>query len=310
MKEIAILIPCLNEEKTIEKVILDCKKNLPNTKIYVFDNNSTDDTAEIAKKAGAIVCFEKRKGKGYVMRKMFEIINADCYLLLDGDDSADLKDAKKMVNFVIENDVDMVIGDRLSGGYFNENKRKFHNFGNSLIRYIINKIFKSNIQDILSGYRAFSRRFVKTFPAISQNFEIETEMTIHAIFADMKIENITTKYKDRPKGSVSKLNTFKDGFKILKTILILFKNYKPLKFFSCISAFLVVATAIIFIPTIWIPYVKTKLVKKIPTLICCGFMFTTAIISFFSGLILDTIVQNQKKNLRLKIINETTKNEK
>ena len=305
MKEIAVLIPCLNEEKTIEKVVLDCKKNLPNTKIYVFDNNSTDQTAKIAREAGAIVRFEKRRGKGYVIRKMFETIDADCYILIDGDDSADIKDVKKMIDLVFEGEVDMVIGDRLSGGYFKENKRKFHNFGNTLIRYIINKIFNSNVKDILSGYRAFSKRFVKTFPAISQNFEIETEMTIHAIFTDMKIENITTKYKDRPQGSVSKLNTFKDGFKIMKTIFNLFKNYKPLKFFSTLSFFLIILTIVIFIPAIWIPYIKTHMVKKIPTLICCGFMFTTAIISFFSGLILDTIVQNQKNNLRLKIIDKT-----
>ncbi len=305
MKKIAILIPCLNEEKTIRKVILDCKKNLPYAEIYVFDNNSDDDTAKIALQSGATVRFEKRRGKGYVMRTMFETIEADCYVLIDGDDTVDLTDAKKMVDLILNYDVDMVICDRLSGGYFETNKRKFHNCGNTLIRYIINKIFKSNIRDILSGYRAFSRRFVKTFPAVSQNFEIETEMTIHAIFTDMKIENIPAKYKERPQGSFSKLNTFKDGFKIMKTIFNLFKNYRPLKFFSCLSIFLIIVTICLFIPCVWIPFIKTSLVRRIPTLICCGFMFTTALISFFSGLILDVIMQNHKKNLRLKIIAET-----
>ena len=303
MKEIAVLIPCYNEEKTIEKVVKDYKKNLPQAKIYVFDNNSTDETATIAKKAGATVFFEKRKGKGNVVRTMFEIIEADCYVLADGDDACDSSDIKKIVDLVLLKNVDMVVGDRLSGGYFTENKRPFHNFGNKLVKHFINKIFKSNVNDILCGYRAFSKRFVKTFPAISKNFEIETEMTIHAIFTDMYIVNFPVKFKNRPQGSVSKLNTFKDGIKVIKTIFNLFKNYRPLKFFSFISFFLIILTICLFIPFVGIPYLKTGLVKRFPTLIVCGFIAISAFMSFFSGLILDSIMQKEKREFRLKILN-------
>lgn len=309
MKKIAVLIPCLNEEKTIGKVVKDFKKTLPNAMIYVFDNNSTDSTAKIAKEAGAIVYFENRRGKGNVVRSMFEKIQADCYILVDGDDQVKADKAKEFVKYILDDEIDMVIGDRLAGGYFDENKRQFHNMGNRLVRYIINKTFSSDVKDILSGYRAFSRRFVKTFPILSKSFEIETEMTIHAIFADFKIKNIAVDYKDRPYGSFSKLNTFKDGIKILKTIFNFFKNYKPLKFFSYISLMLLLICVVLFIPHVWLPYVKTGLVERFPTLICCGFIFVTAIISFFSGLILDTIVQNNKKLLRLFILQESNKKE-
>ena len=304
-KKIVVLVPCYNEETTIEKVVKSFKKNLQEAIIYVFDNNSTDKTAEIAKKAGAIVCFEKKQGKGNVIRSMFENIEADCYILVDGDDTYDAESARKISDLVLKDKIDMVICDRLSSDYFAENKRAFHNFGNRLVRYSINKIFNSDIKDILTGYRAFSRRFVKTFPITSKNFEIETEMTIHAIFTDMKIKNIKTRYKDRPANSVSKLNTFKDGFKVIKTIINLFKNYKPLKFFSYLSLFLILIAAIFFFPSCLIPYIKTGVVEKIPTLIACGFIMMAALMSFFSGLILDSIMQKEKREFRLKILKET-----
>ena len=236
---------------------------------------------------------------------MFERIEADCYILVDGDDTYDAGHAKEISDLVLLEKIDMVICDRLSSDYFKENKRAFHNFGNRLVRYSINKIFNSEIKDILTGYRAFSRRFVKTLPITSKNFEIETEMTIHAIFTDMRIKNIKTKYKNRPKNSVSKLNTFKDGFKVIKTIINLFKNYKPLKFFSFLSLFLIFVASIFFFPFCFIPYIKTGVVEKIPTLIACGFIFMAALMSFFSGLVLDSIMQKEKREFRLKILKET-----
>ena len=303
MDNIAVLIPCYNEETTVANVVRDFKKQLPDAKIYVFDNDSTDNTADIAKKAGAIVRFEKNKGKGNVIKTMFETVDARCYILVDGDDTYKADSAQIVADMVLREKIDMVICDRLSSSYFKENKRPFHNVGNKLVRCSINKIFKSNIRDILTGYRAFSRRFVKTFPITSKNFEIETEMTIHAIFTGMKIENLPVNYKDRPKNSVSKLNTFKDGFKVLKTIFNLFKNYKPLKFFSFLSLILIIIGTVVFIPTVWMPYIKTGIVTKIPTLITCGFITIAAILSFFSGLILDSIMQKEKREFILKIMN-------
>lgn len=304
-QKIAVLIPCYNEESTIKKVVEDFKKYIPYARIYVFDNNSTDKTSEIAKKAGATVYFEKKQGKGNVIKTMFERIDADCYILVDGDDTYDASRAEEIANMVLLDNVDMVICDRLSSDYFTENKRLFHNFGNKLVRYSINKIFKSNIKDILTGYRAFSRRFVKTFPITSKNFEIETEMTIHAIFTDMRIENITAKYKDRPSNSVSKLNTFTDGFKVILKILNLFKNYKPLKFFSYLCVFFIIIASIFFFPFCFIPYLKTGIVEKFPTLIACGFLVIAALMSLFSGLILDSIMQKEKRESILKVLKET-----
>ena len=235
MDKIAVLIPCYNESKTIEKVVKDFKKVLPEAVIYVYDNNSTDHTDEIARKAGAVVRYEYQQGKGNVIRRMFREIDAECYVMADGDDTYPAEFAPEMVEKVLKKKVDMVIGDRLSSTYFTENKRPFHNFGNSLVRKAINVMFKTEIKDIMTGYRAFSYQFVKSFPVLSKGFEIETEMSIHAVDKNMLLENVIIEYRDRPEGSESKLNTYSDGFKVLKTIGRLFKSYKPLAFFGTIS---------------------------------------------------------------------------
>lgn len=235
MDKIAVLIPCYNEAETIEKVIKDFKKELPEATIYVYDNNSTDGTDEIARKAGAVVRYERKQGKGNVIRTMFREIDAECYIMTDGDDTYPAEYARKMCSFVLNNDVDMVIGDRLSSTYFEENKRPFHNIGNVVVRTLINMIYKSKIKDVMTGYRAFSYRFVKTFPVLSKGFEIETEMTIHVLDKNLNWKNVVIEYRDRPKGSFSKLNTYADGVKVIKTIITLYKNYRPLSFFLWIS---------------------------------------------------------------------------
>lgn len=275
--KIAVLIPCYNESKTIAKVIRDMKKALPEAVIYVYDNNSTDGTDEIARKEGAVVRYEYQQGKGNVIRSMFRDIDAQCYLMVDGDDTYPAEFAAEMCSKVLEKGTDMVVGDRLSSTYFTENKRPFHNFGNSIVRGSINRLFKSNIKDIMTGYRAMSYRFVKTFPVLSRNFEIETEMTIHAIDKNMQVENVVIEYRDRPEGSESKLNTYADGFKVLKTIVKMFKNYKPLEFFSLIAAVLFVVGMVFFIPVL-VHFLEVGTVEKIPTLIVSGFVILTAII--------------------------------
>ena len=301
-KEIAVLIPCYNESKTIEKVIKDYKKVLPESKIYVYDNNSTDNTDKIAKKAGAIVRYEYKQGKGNVMRAMFKDIEADCYLIIDGDDTYPAENAREMCNLILEKKADMVIGDRLSSTYFKENKRPFHNFGNVLVRKLINSLFKSNVKDIMTGYRAFSREFVKTFPVLSQNFEIETEMTIHALDKNFLVKEIPIQYRDRPSGSVSKLNTFEDGFKVIKTIARLFKEYKPSIFFGLFGfTFLVIAIA--FGTPVFIDYFKTGLVERFPTLIFSGFMLMISILSFVCGIILEVIVKKHRQLFELILLN-------
>lgn len=268
--KIAVLIPCYNESKTVAKVIRDMKKALPEAVIYVYDNNSTDGTDEIARKEGAVVRYEYQQGKGNVIRSMFRDIDAQCYLMVDGDDTYPAEFAAEMCSKVLEKGTDMVVGDRLSSTYFTENKRPFHNFGNSIVRGSINRLFKSNIKDIMTGYRAMSYRFVKTFPVLSRNFEIETEMTIHAIDKNMQVENVVIEYRDRPEGSESKLNTYADGFKVLKTIVKMFKNYKPLEFFSLIAAVLFVVGMVFFIPVL-VHFLEVGTVEKIPTLIVSGF---------------------------------------
>ena len=301
MDKMAVLIPCYNESKTIEKVVNDYRKALPEAVIYVYDNNSTDNTAEIAEKAGAVVRHEYQQGKGNVIRRMFREIDAECYIMVDGDDTYPAEYGRKMTDMVLNKHVDMVVGDRLSSTYFEENKRPFHNFGNSLVRWSINALFKSYIKDIMTGYRAFSYQFVKTFPVLSRGFEIETEMSIHALDKNLYVENLVIEYRDRPAGSESKLNTYSDGIKVLKTIARLFKNYKPLNFFGIIAFILFVLALIFFIPVLY-AYIQTGLVKNFPTLIVCGFTVIAAILSLFSGLQLQTIAQKNRQDFEMELI--------
>ena len=306
MDKIAVLIPCYNEGKTIEKVINDFKVALPGAMIYVYDNNSTDDTAEIAGRAGAVVRREYVQGKGNVIRRMFREIDAECYIMTDGDDTYPAEFASEMTKNVLEKNVDMVVGDRLSSTYFIENKRPFHNFGNSIVRNSINRLFKTDIKDVMTGYRAFSYNFVKTFPVLSQGFEIETEMTIHAVDKNMHVENVIIDYRDRPEGSESKLNTYSDGFKVLKTIVRLYKNYKPRQFFSLLSVVLIIIAIIFFVPVLT-EYIKTGLVPRIPTLIMCGFAVLCAVQSYFAGLILSTIVRKNRQDFEYRLIEAENK---
>ncbi|WP_407370884.1 glycosyltransferase family 2 protein [Carnobacterium sp.] len=297
-KEIAILIPCYNESKTIAKVIADFKEVLPQATIYVYDNNSTDGTDEIARKAGATVKHVYQQGKGNVIRAMFRDITADCYLMIDGDDTYPAEYAPEMVESILEGRSEMVIGDRLSSTYFEENKRPFHNVGNKVVRGLINLLFKNNVRDIMTGYRAFSFGFVKTFPVLSKGFEIETEMTIHALDKKLAMENVVVGYRDRPEGSVSKLNTYSDGFKVIKTIGRLFKNYKPFVFLSIIAAILALISIALFVP-VWLDFQQTGLVLRFPTLIVSGFFMIAALQSFISGIILDVLIQSSKQSFEL-----------
>ena len=301
-KKIAVLIPCYNESKTIKKVVEDYKKALPEADIYVYDNNSSDHTDEIARKAGAIVKYEYRQGKGNVLRSMFKDIDADCYLMIDGDDTYPASNAKEMCDLILEKKADMVIGDRLSSTYFTENKRPFHNFGNRLVRGLINFLFESDVRDIMTGYRAFSYEFVKTFPVLSKGFEIETEMTIHALDKNFLLKEVKVGYRDRPAGSVSKLNTYRDGFRVLKTIGRLFKEYKPTIFFSLLSLLFLIISFAFGIP-VFAEYFKTGLVPRYPTLIFSGFMLMIAIILFACGLILEVVVKKHRQLFELMLIN-------
>lgn len=293
-QKIAVLIPCYNEAKTIEKVVKEYKKNLPEADIYVYDNNSVDHTDEIAKKAGAIVRYEYRQGKGNVIRSMFREINADCYLMVDGDDTYPAENAKEMCNLVLSGKADMVIGDRLSSTYFIENKRPFHNQGNKVVRFLINVLFKNNIKDIMTGYRAFSHDFVKGFPILSKGFEIETEMTIHAVDKNFKLVEIPVNYRDRPEGSVSKLNTYKDGIKVLKTIAILFKEYKPFYFFGIFAILSLILSLLLGVPVLF-EYFQTGLVPRFPTLIVAGFFLILAMLFWITGIILEVMAKKQKQ---------------
>ena len=301
-KKIAVLIPCYNESKTIEKVVKDYKKVLPEADIYVYDNNSSDGTDKIAEKAGAIVKYEYKQGKGNVIRSMFKDIDADCYLMIDGDDTYPAENAREMCSYVLDGKADMVIGDRLSSTYFQENKRPFHNFGNVLVRGLINSLFKSNVRDIMTGYRAFSYEFVKTFPVLSKGFEIETEMTIHSLDKNLLLKEIPVDYRDRPEGSVSKLNTFSDGFKVLKTIARLFKEYKPTIFFGLISLLFLIISLAFGIP-VFVDYFKTGLVERFPTLIFSGFMLIISILMLICGIILEVVVKKHRQLFELVLIN-------
>lgn len=298
MDKIAVLIPCYNESKTIEKVVLDYKKALPEATIYVYDNNSSDHTDEIARKAGAEVRYERRQGKGNVIRSMFREIEAECYLMIDGDDTYPAEDARAMVDKVLVEGYDMVVGDRLSSTYFTENKRPFHNTGNVLVRKLVNSIFGGHVTDIMTGYRAFSPLFVKSFPVLSKGFEIETEMTIHALDKNFALTSIPVGYRDRPDGSVSKLNTFSDGFKVLGTIGRMFKDYKPLPFFSIIAGILMLIAFLFLIPVLS-EFYATGLVPKLPSFVAACFMAMFSLISFSCGLVLDTMVKKNRENFEL-----------
>lgn len=301
MDKIAVLIPCYNESKTVKKVVADFRRELPEAVIYVYDNNSTDGTDILAKEAGAQVRYERRQGKGSVIRRMFREVDAEVYVMVDGDDTYPAEAAKEMVRKIQEEAADMVVGDRLSSTYYTENKRPFHNFGNSFVKNCINRFFDTNIQDIMTGYRAFSYSFVKTFPVLSRGFEIETEMSIHAADKHMQVDNVIVEYRDRPEGSVSKLNTFSDGFKVLTRILNLYKNYKPFSFFSMLSALLSFLGIGFLIPVV-VEYVETGLVPKFPTLIVCCFVLVAALQSFFAGLVLQSMEQKNKQDFEMQLI--------
>lgn len=304
MINLAILIPCYNEAKTIKKVVEDCVKassQIENAAVFVYDNNSTDQTAEIAKNAGAIVRHEYKQGKGNVIRKMFHEIEAKCYIMIDGDDTYPAEEIPRMAHYVLNDGYDMVVGDRLSSSYFSENKRPFHGIGNKLVRGSINFFFDTDIKDIMTGYRAFSYRFVKTYPVLSHGFEIETEMSIFATVNNLAVKNHVIEYRDRPEGSTSKLSTYSDGFKVLRLIMTLYRNYKPLKFFGFLAVLLTLLSVLFFIPDVWLPYSATGKVQNIPTLIVCGFCFIAAILSFYSGLILDALQRKERREYEFRL---------
>ncbi|WP_026509487.1 MULTISPECIES: glycosyltransferase family 2 protein [unclassified Butyrivibrio] len=301
MDKIAVLIPCYNEEQTIEKVIKDSRAALPDAVIYVYDNNSSDRTSEIAEANGAIVRHEYVQGKGNVIRRMFREIDAECYVMVDGDDTYPMESAPGMCELVLKKNADMVVGDRLSSTYFTENKRPFHNFGNSLVRGSINRLFDCDIRDVMTGFRAFSYEFAKTFPVLSTGFEIETEMTIHAVNNHMQIENYIIEFRDRPEGSESKLNTYSDGMRVLMTIARLYRDYKPMGFFSIISLVLAIVSIVFFVP-IFASYLQTGLVERFPTLIVCGFVMLAAIFAFFAGMILHNLTINHRREFEMRLI--------
>lgn len=304
MIDVAVLIPCYNEAKTIDKVVKDCKKaiqRISKSEVFVYDNNSSDNTAKIAANAGAKVRHEYKQGKGNVIRKMFREIEAKCYIMLDGDDTYPAEEIPKMAKYVLNEDYDMVVGDRLSSSYFSENKRPFHGIGNKLVRSSINFFFNTDIKDIMTGYRAFSYRFVKTYPVLSHGFEIETEMSIFATVNNLSVKNHVIDYRDRPAGSTSKLSTFSDGFKVLRLIFTLFRNYKPLRFFGFLALILMLLSLVFFVPDVWIPYEQTGKVLNIPTLIVCGFCFIAGILSFYSGLILDAIQRKERREYEFRV---------
>lgn len=300
MDRIAVLIPCYNEEKTIAKVVADAKNALPEAVVYVYDNNSTDRTVELATQAGAVVRYEYMQGKGNVIRRMFREIDAECYVMVDGDDTYPMEYAPEMVDKVLNHNADMVVGDRLSSTYFTENKRPFHNMGNSLVRGSINRLFGCDIKDIMTGYRTFSYGFVKTFPVLSKGFEIETEMTIHAVSNNMQIENVIVDYRDRPEGSESKLNTYSDGMKVLGTIGRLYKDYKPLGFFTLLALVLAMISIVFFVPVL-IEFIQTGVVEKFPTLFVCCFVMLAAVQSFFAGLILSNMAVKNRRDFEYRL---------
>lgn len=304
MDRVAILIPCYNESRTIKKVILDWKKALPKAKIYVYDNNSTDNSVEIAEKTGVEVRHCLQQGKGNVVRQMFREVDAKCYIMVDADDTYSTKNAKEMVDAVLGDNVDMVVGDRLSSTYFEENKRPFHSLGNKAVRWSINTLFRGNIKDIMTGLRAFSYRFVKSFPVLSRGFEIETEMSIWAMDKNLYMRNIEVQYRNRPSGSESKLRTYSDGLRVIGTILRLFRTYKPMLFFGILALLLTLVSVGFFLP-VFFEYVSTGYVPNFPTLIVCGFVFIAAMQAFFAGLILETLRRKDKQDFEIDLIRVT-----
>lgn len=301
MDRIAVLIPCYNEGQTIRKVVTDAKAALPEAVVYVYDNNSSDNTVEEAKSAGAVVRYEYKQGKGNVIRRMFREIDAECYLMIDGDDTYPLDSAREMCDRVLQHQADMVVGDRLSSTYFTENKRMFHNSGNSVVRMLINKLFSADIKDILTGYRAFNYGFVKTFPVMSRGFEIETELSIHAVYNNLQVENVVVEYRDRPEGSESKLNTVSDGIKVLRMLARLFKNYKPMAFFTTIAVVLMLLAVGFFIPVL-IKFMNLHIVDQIPTLVMCGFCAMAALQAFFAGMILSNMAEENRRGFERQLI--------
>ncbi|MDY6288307.1 MAG: glycosyltransferase family 2 protein [Bacteroidales bacterium] len=298
---VAVLLPCYNEEPTIGKVVRDFRAALPEAEIYVYDNNSMDGTAQVAAAAGAIVRREPVQGKGNVIRRMFREVEADAYIMADGDDTYPADQAEALLRPVLEEGADMVIGDRLSSTYFEQNKRPFHNGGNRVVRWLIRRFWHTDIHDIMTGYRAFSRAFVKSFPVMSAGFEIETEMTIHALDRRFLLREVPVAYRDRPEGSVSKLNTFSDGLSVLRTIILLYKEYRPLRFFTWLAALLALAGVLMLVPVL-VEYFRTGLVPRFPTLIVALFLMLAALLSLFTGLCLDVIVTKDRKNFELRLV--------
>ena len=300
MESIAVLIPCYNEAKTVQKVVSDFRRVLPEATVYVYDNNSTDDTAALAAQAGAVVHHEYQQGKGNVLRRMFREIDAEVYVLVDGDDTYPAEAAPAMVEAVRQRHADMVVGDRLSSTYFTENKRPFHNFGNSLVRFCTNQLFGGQIKDIMTGYRAFSYQFVKTYPVLSRGFEIETEMTIHAVQRNMQVENVVITYRDRPAGSESKLNTYSDGAKVMRTIVRLYKNYRPFAFFGILASLLALISVLFMAPVLG-EYFRTGLVPRFPTLIVCGCTMVGALLLFVAGIILSSQLDKDRRDFEFRL---------
>ena len=306
----AILVPCYNESATIEKVVRDFKETMPHADVYVYDNNSTDRSDEIAKNAGAIVKYEYKQGKGNVVKSMFKDIKADCYIMVDGDDTYPVESAVEFEEIILSGKADMVIGDRLSSTYFEENDRPFHNTGNKVVRKSINLFFKSDLHDIMTGMRAFSYDFVKSFPIQSKEFEIETEMSVFALMNNFKIVEIPIQYRDRIEGSESKLNTYSDGFKVIMMIFALIRDERPLFFFSFISLILLIISGFYFFPILF-NYFSTGIVLKIPTLIVISTVVIVAALIFFVGVILHVLKRQHAENLEhhLILLNELKKEE-
>jgi glycosyltransferase involved in cell wall biosynthesis len=310
MTKIAILIPCYNEELTIKKVVTDFQKELPNAEIYVYNNNSQDKTLAIAKKLGVHVCNEYNQGKGNVIRRMFREINAEVYVMVDADDTYPANMVHELIKPVIDGTADMVVGDRLSNGtYKSHNKRKFHNFGNKLVKCTINSIFHTELNDIMSGYRAFNNVFVKIFPVLSSGFEVETEMTMHALDKRFIIKEIPIDYQDRPKGSSSKLNTFKDGMKVIKTIIKMNKDYKPYSFFTKVALIIFLCGIIVGIPVLY-EYINYRYVYKVPSAVLAMGLIILSLIVFQCGVILDTIVKQHKEDFEYRLIDYEKDNKK